>query len=693
MIKIFYKIFKNIIFISFYGCVALLIIFSCIWVYIGKDFPDIDNLKNSHSKSMTRVFDRFGDVVCEWSEKKRVFVSIEEIPSRVIKAFLSAEDKNFLTHSGIDVFRLIKTLFLNTIHKNWKKSPKGASTITQQVAKNFIVGSEKNIVRKLKEAILSIKIEREIPKKKILELYLNNIYFGRGSYGVAFAALSYFSKRLDELDFDECAFLASLPKAPSVLNDPDKCIHRRNWVLKQMCENGFLKKTDLKKYLNKKLILKKERFFQTNYFLEEVRKTFLKKNQSYDQGWSIFTTMDPEIQKIASESLQIGLEKFNNNYEKPKLLPSFARTGRVVQKSDGKILIKVENETFWTESKWYNAININDELILRGNEIINIPEITGGIVVLDADNGEILALVGGYDYNVQKFNCATQAMRQIGSTFKPFVYMSAFESGYKQSSIIIDEPIEIPLGNGLGVYKPKNITGISYGPTTLQVGLTQSRNIVTIKLAKSIGMKKIRNTATEFKIVENMPLQLAMALGACESTLLKLCAAYARMINGGYDIDPHFIKREVPFDALDAYTEKLPGISFDFKKNLSQNFMSAEYPKVVDSRKRIITKEISFIMRNLLENVVSVGTAKKISYLQKDIQGCGYKIGGKTGSTNDFKDAWFVGFLTTPSSKTYIIGVFVGFLTPKTIGENATGGKVALPIFETFIKKLMPHIK
>ena len=683
------KFIKAIIFCSFYFICFVLITFTIVWLYIGKDFPETEYLKDYIPPSMTRIYDRNGEIIQELGSEKRVFVQIDQIPPLLIYAFLSAEDKNFLNHSGIDVLRLITTIFVNTLNGDWNKSPKGASTITQQLTKNFLVGNERSFIRKLKEAVLSLRIEKELSKKRILELYLNHIYLGRGCYGVVASALNYFGKRLDQLIPAECAFLASCAKSPGVLK---KSVTRRNWILRKMMENGFLKEKDLNINLKQNLSMKKETSFHQDYFTEEVKRLLSRNHLNLDLGWSIFTTLDPLLQSIAEKSLQIGLENFEETleYKKANFIPTFLESGIVIQKVNSKLLIRNKDKEFWTSSNnWYEFVNVGDAVLLRNNKIVQIPSATGGIVVLDADNGEVLALSGGYDYKMQNFNCATQASRQIGSIFKPFVYLTAFNNGYRPESTIMDAPIEVYLGQGLGYYRPKNITGISYGITPLHVGLTHSRNLVTVRLAQNIGMKKIRDTAFLFKVTDKMPLQLAMSLGACDTTLLKICASYARMINGGFDIEPHFIKRELPLNAIDGFTNNIPRVSFNFLKNSSQNWHNVSYPKIIDSRRRLINPDLSILMKKLLEKAVEVGTAKKISYLQKSFN---LKIGGKTGTTNECKDAWFIGFVTTPKGKTYIIGVFVGFLTPKSLGEKSTGSKVAMPIFEDFIKNSYTYL-
>ncbi|WP_156962040.1 penicillin-binding protein 1A [Candidatus Paracaedibacter symbiosus] len=667
----------------------------------GRGLSEYDHLKTYEAPVLSRLYATDGQLVSEYAIEKRLFVPFHLIPEQVKLAFIAAEDKNFFYHFGVDVVSTLRALLINTLSNGWQHRPGGASTITQQVAKNFLVGNERSMTRKIKEAIMAFRLEEALPKERIFELYLNQIYLGAGAYGVAAAALIYFDKELDDLSLDEVAFLAALPKAPTALinkQELQRTVHRRNWVIDRMAHLGIVKPRQAELAKTKELQFRTHREYpvQAAYFSSEVRRELHHKfavKTINAGGFTVKTTLDPKLQQLADNALQQGLIDYDRRYgwrgphtkltptdlknwqEKLKALPHVPgmkhwQFAVVLAGNDqeielglpsGKKGVLTSESLAWAHTlaksiQQPNPLQVGDVVLVdkteAGNYILQqIPEVSGAIVVMDPHTGRVLAMSGGYDFEMNQFNCATQAKRQPGSAFKPFVYLAGLERGLTPETKILDRPIHINLGGDRGFYSPRNYTRKYYGSCALRVGLEQSRNVMTIRLAQRIGMTKIIKIAKDFGIQEQMPRQLAMVLGAGETTVLQLTAAYGMLANGGYKITPRLID-----SVQDRYGNTLLD---NTQKNKGELVVNPENIQQLTS---------------MLLGVVARGTAKKL-------QSLGFPVAGKTGTTNDYKDTWFVGY-----TDDLVIGVFVGFLAPKSLGDKETGSKVTVPIFENFAK-------
>ena len=682
-----------------------------LWKY-SPEMPSYSELKNYNPSLTTRVFTSDGLLLDKYFIEERLFVPIDRIPNTLIEAFISAEDKKFYSHFGIDPIAILRASITNFINLFANKRIIGASTITQQVVKNLLLTNEVSFERKIKEMILAIRLEIILPKSKILELYLNDIYLGYGSYGVAAASLNYFNKSLQDLKLDEIAFLAALPKAPNNYNPRTKysqALERRNWVLDRMYQNNFITTEDLKYKINKLVIEDRyeNKFEEANYFREEVRKqlnSLLGNKNLYSQGFIVKTTIDTTFQKIADEVLINGLLQydrnngwrgqiqsvknkkisdpyFQDNHKNP--FPKKWKLSQIVEVHDNslKVIDKESNEIIiYLEegNKWLSKVDfqigdifftekISEEVLIR-----QIPEANGGIIVIDPHTGKILAITGGFSFNLSQFNRATQAKRQSGSAFKPFVYITALKEGYTPSTLILDAPYVVDQGPGLPKWKPSNYTEKFYGLSTMRIGVEKSRNLMTIRLADKIGMEKILNTTRDFNIHKFLDQNLSMALGAGLTTLEDLTNAYAMIVNGGKEIKPIIIQS--------VYDKRGKLIINNEQKvclNCLQNSEILDYkiPKIKNNEIKILDSVIAYQMTSMLEGVVTNGTGKKISILN-------IPLAGKTGTTNDNKDAWFIGF-----SPDLVVGVYVGYDKPKNLGYKQTGSAVAVPIFRDFMKK------
>ena len=729
--KLFTLIFTSLFFISilFLGS-----FFYILWHY-GKDLPDYRQLSKYEPSVVSRVHAENGALLKEYSVEKRVFVPIDVIPKKIISAFLSAEDKDFYDHIGVDVQAIIRALYTNL--KNYGKGKRliGASTITQQVAKNFLLSSEVSFERKIKEAILAVRIERAFSKKEILELYLNEIYLGNNSYGIAAAALNYFDKSLDDLTIDEAAFLATLPKAPSKYNPKknyERVLDRRNWVLNQMHRNGYLTLNERNQFQNTAIVLTKSSGLDNTsapYFSEEVRRKMLKNfgfDALYEGGLSIRTTLNPILQKYADDALFNGLENLDkrqgwrevihnvdlkkmSNNELKNIIKKFEvglpqnRIISVVEKIennkiilytlDGRIGLKFQSKPWLRKQIIYKDKDNNKQIALgkrfknfneflkkgdfvlleKQNKIYSIsqiPKVNGAIIVINPNTGRVLAMTGGYQFTKSEFNRATQAFRQPGSAFKPFVYLAALDQNIKPTDIILDAPLSYDQGVGLPKWKPANYTKKFYGPSPVRLGIEKSRNLMTARLALLVNMKNIKKYGKNFGIYENLPNLLSMSLGAGETTLMKLTTAYAMIVNGGKKITPIIIDRVQDRRGktiLKNDLRRCGNCKFDNFSDLTN------IPKLVDERKQVTNPGSAYQMVSMLRGAVVRGTGRLINKLDKT-------LAGKTGTTNSNQDAWFIGF-----SSDLVVGVYVGFDNPFTLGKRETGSSVAAPIFRDFM--------
>ncbi|MDC3403756.1 penicillin-binding protein 1A [Candidatus Pelagibacter sp.] len=710
-----HRIIKNIfILILSFGLLSALSIIAVLWAF-SNNLPDYKFLKNYKPAVSSKVYSGDGELVNDFSSEKRIFVPYKAISEKVINSFLSAEDKNFFYHPGVDAKGVLRAVVNNISNIIASRRLEGASTITQQVAKNFLLTNEVSLNRKIKEAILAFRIERALSKERILELYLNQIYLGEGTYGVASASLEYFDKPISELNYEEAAMLAALPKAPSRYN-PYKNIKlakfRRDLVLKNLLENGYINESDYKEFTNNKISLKKRKktFTEdTSYYVEDIRKDVVEKlgfDKVYKQGLNISTPINLDLQKIAIKSLREGLisydkrrgwrgpiinsKKLDNwnkdiNLDKFRLEKSINWEIAIVIKID-KFFVDVETENkengtikyeniSWVKKEFDQILKIGDIIYvekLKGNTyaLRQLPEVNGGIVVMDPFTGRVLALSGGFSFKKSEFNRATQALRQPGSAFKPFIYALALENGYTPSTLILDAPLVLEQGSDLKMWKPENYGKKFYGPSTLRMGLEKSRNLMTVRIAQDLGLKKIVNFSKQLRIYEDPSELLSMSLGSAETTLLKLTSAYSSFVNGGKLIMPIMIDRIQDSEGNTIFNnEKRKCINCDQISYLSEN-----YPNIRDEFLQIFSSETAYQMTSILEGTVQNGTGKNLKDLNLD-------IGGKTGTTNSNTDTWFIGF----TSK-LVIGAYVGFDNPKSLGKYETGAKTALPIFKSFVK-------
>ena len=704
------------------------------------DLPDFETLANYDPPIVTRVLASDGRLLAEYAVEKRVFVPIRAVPKPVIDAFLSAEDKTFYEHPGIDIPGIIRAALTNFRNAGKDRRPVGASTITQQVAKNFLLGNEVSIERKIKEAILAFRIEQAYPKDRILELYLNQIYLGQGSYGVVAAALNYFNKNLDQLTISEAAYLAGLPKAPNNYNlvlHPDEAVLRRNYVIGRLLEDGKISKEQADQAMAEPLQVRHRDNTESvtaDYFAEEVRREILAdpklgQDKLYKGGLYIRSSLDPKLQEVADRVLRAGLVRYDqrHGYRGPvtqidpgqdwqKRLAAVPlpvglydwQLAMVIDGSAASLHIGFADGTDGTlplaELKWAQRAEsgkIVGKAIVKATDALQagdvvmvakattdasnnaypantytlrqIPEVSGAMVVMDPHTGRVFAMTGGWSYQQSEFNRATQAYRQPGSSFKPIVYMAALDSGYTPSTIVLDAPITIDQGPGLPPWTPENYGGDYIGPATMRVGIEKSRNLMTVRVAQAVGMQKVVEYAKRLGVVDDLMPTLAMALGAGETTPLRMATAYSQIVNGGKKITPTFIDRIQDRRGETIYRHD--DRTCDGCRVTAWNNQTV--PTIPDTREQILDPRTAYQMVSILEGVVQRGTGTAAKEVGKP-------LAGKTGTTNDSKDAWFVGF-----SPDLTVAVYVGYDAPQSLGGKETGGAIAAPIFRDFMKEAL----
>jgi penicillin-binding protein 1A len=711
---------------------------------VSKDLPDYESLAQYEPPVMTRIHAHDGSLIAEYARERRIFVPINTIPKRVIAAFLSAEDKRFYEHGGLDFQGIARAVWklVESKARGTRRRIEGASTITQQVAKNFLLTSDRTIERKLKEAILAIRIERAYRKDKILELYLNEIYLGIGAYGVAAASLAYFNKELRDLTLEETAYLAALPKAPNnyhPFRKTKRATDRRNWIIGQMESNGYVTAEEAFAAREKPLTVNFRRggahIFAAEYFAEEVRRSLLKEygeQKLYGGGLSVRTTLNPRLQKIARLALTNGLVNYDRRrgwrgpvtkieisgdwgvplgaVEMPRdiapwrlgvvlsakkkkavvgLRPTKEQDGSLTNERQAVEITLEEIQWARTLKKRKKAKAVTD--ILSPGDVIyvapkdpdditgvwslmQIPEVAGGMLAMDPHTGRVLAVVGGFSFDMSQFDRAMQAKRQPGSSFKPIVYATALDNGYKPTSIILDAPIEIEQGPGKDIWKPENYEkDHSAGPSTLRFGIEKSRNQMTVRLAQDMGMPLITEYAKRFGIYDNLLPVLSMSLGAGETTLLRIVTAYSMIANGGKTVRPTLIDRIQDRWGKSVWRHDARECS----NCVAETWSGQVEPEIADNRKQIIDPHTAYQVTSILEGVVERGTAKSLKALKRP-------LAGKTGTTNDEKDGWFVGF-----SPDLVVGVFIGYDIPRPMGKGNTGGRVAAPVFGEFMEKAL----
>ena len=708
------KLLKKLILLTSAGVLVMFVILIAIlWAFSNK-LPDYKFLKNYKPPVSSKVYSGEGQLVSDFSKEKRIFVPYDVIPAKVINSFLSSEDKNFFSHPGVDAKGVMRATINNISNIIYSKRLEGASTITQQVAKNFLLSNEVSLNRKIKEAILAFRIERALSKKRILELYLNQIYLGQGAYGIASASLEYFNKPISELSYDESALLAALPKAPSKYNpynNEELAIHRRNLVLKNLLDNNYLKKEEYEKFINNKIELKKRKkiFLEdTRYYVEDIRKYVVDKfgfEKVYKQGLNIKTPLNLELQNIATLSLRKGLESYDkrkgwrgsltnkknlDNWKKDleifKLEKSIGWQLAIVRKINKfDTLIKTINDLegvidyesiSWTKKEFAKLFKVGDVIYVKKikdnkYELKQLPKVNGGIVVMDPFTGRVYAISGGFSFKKSEFNRASQALRQPGSAFKPFIYALALENNFSPNTLILDAPLVLEQGSDLKMWKPENYGKKFYGPSTLRMGLEKSRNLMTVRIAHAIGVNKIVNFTNQLGIYHDPQELLSISLGSAETTLLKLTSAYCSFANGGKKINPILIDRIQDSEGVTFFNTETR--SCDNCNEIS--YYSKSIPKISDNFDQVISPQSAYQVTSMLEGVIKRGTGKSLRDLNLD-------IAGKTGTTNKNTDTWFIGF----TSK-LVIGIYVGMDEPKSLGRYETGAKTAMPIFKDFVKK------
>ena len=732
MLRALFTLLGLLLIVAIFGAGGVLYVFH----QFGKGLPDYRQLADYEPPVMTRVHAGDGRLLAEYAIENRVFIPIHAMPKRVVHAFLSAEDKNFYSHQGVDFLGVARALIVNVKNIGKQRRKVGASTISQQVAKNFLLTNEVSWKRKVKEAILAFRMERAFTKDRILELYLNEIYLGYGAYGVAAAALNYFNKTLDNLTIAEAAYLAALPKAPNNYHPTRKlkaAMIRRNWVIGRMMDDGVITAEEADIARARPLVVEKRvdtEFVTAGFFAEEVRRELAARyggKQLYKGGLSVRTTINPRFQEFADKAVKDGLESYDRRHgwrgPLTRIDPATAENWgaalaaakipsglgdwqvAVVLELDEKVadigLSDGQKGTIpLAELKWARAwmkgenrgpsVRHPQDVLAVGDVVAveavtanskgvsyptasyslrQIPEIEGALVALDPHTGRVLAMTGGYDHEKSEFNRVTQAKRQPGSAFKPFVYLAALDSGYTPSTLILDAPFVIDQGPGLPKWRPANYTQKFYGPSTMRLGVEKSRNLMTVRLAQTVGMDKIAEYAKRFGIIDDMSQTLAMSLGAGETTLLKLTTGYAMLVNGGKDITPSLIDR-----IQDRHGRTVFNHDTRTCLNCREAFWTGQpVPQLPDLRKQVTNPESAYQMVSILQGVVERGTGVKI-------RAVGKPLGGKTGTTNKSLDAWFVGF-----SPDLAVGVFTGFDRPRSLGRHEQGASVAAPIFRDFM--------
>ncbi|MCF6443649.1 penicillin-binding protein 1A [Nereida sp. MMG025] len=730
---------------AFFGALTIGAIF---WMY-GRDLPSHESLAQYTPPTISRIYSREGQVIDEFARERRLFAPADEIPALVKHAFISAEDKLFYEHKGYDP-RGMAAAVVDAV-KSRGQDVRGASTITQQVMKNFLLSGDRSAERKIKELILAARIEDTLEKEQILELYLNEIFLGQNSYGVAAAAQTYFNKPLTELNVQEAAYLAVLPKAPSryhPVRQRDRAVNRRNFVLREMFENGYIPRDLYEQARNAPLLTVQNGDFESfkgslpprDYFTDEIRRQLTQdfgEDEFFTGGMSVRATVDEDMQIEAADALRRGLERYDRGLGRWRptglTLPAdvlgdedawraalaevnIARDIHLENKWHPAVVLSVEGNSARVgiegvpegedghfvpakDVQWARRVNEDGSLgpratrpadLLRVGEVIHIrkmtadadgsfirwtirqvPEVQGGFMAMDVNTGRVLAMQGGFSYQHSVFNRATQAKRQPGSAFKPFVYAAALDSGYTPATVVVDAPIEINTPQGL--WRPKNASNRYYGPTPVRTGIEQSRNLMTIRLAQEVGMGTIANYAERFGVYEpgTMGRFLANSLGSQETTLFNVVASYAMFANGGERVEPTLV---------DRVQDRFGRTVYKHDQRICDDCQLASLeegaaPRIVSDRERVMDAVTAYQLTSMMEGVVKRGTAKKTV-------GLSVPVAGKTGTTNDAKDVWFVGFTSN-----IVAGCYIGYDTPRPLGQGAGGGSMCGPVFNQFMRK------
>ena len=699
--------------VALLGAIALAGLIVAVYAaWLFHDLPDASELADYRPATATRVYAGDGTLIGEFSDERRIYVPYEQIPLPVVQAFLAAEDRNFFNHGGIDVSGLGRAMFKNVFNAATGRRLEGGSTITQQVAKNVLLTNESSVNRKVKEAILANRLEATLSKQQILELYMNEIFLGYRSYGVAAAAYNYFGKSLEQLAPDEAAFLAALPKGPNNYHPkrhPLRAKARRDWVLDEMAQSGWLARDDLARTQAKPLITqdapRRAQYADADFFVEEARRQALArfgKEEVNRGGYYMRTTLDPSLQSAARDALMKGLENYDrrHGWRGPWGTTDFAdgwqetalrgtrpperraweaaavesvagNNVRVRTADDGATGSLVVEDAAWANAN--RQLRRGDLIFVeaRGNQFAlkQVPAVNGALVAIEPQSGRVLAMVGGYSYGLSSFNRATQAKRQPGSAFKPFVYATALEGDYTPASIVLDAPISFAGGPNGTRWSPENYSREYYGPQSLRRGLELSRNVMTVRLAQSIGMRNVVDLSKKMGVSDDLQPNLSVSLGAGETTPYNLTAAYAAFVNGGRKVDPYLIEL-----VQDRDGETIFRADERRCRECGRPFSGQESPRLEQRGTQVIDPITAYQVSSMLEGVVQRGTAASAASL-------GPHVGGKTGTTNEYRSAWFVGF-----SSDIVVGVFIGFDDNRPLGSGETGATGPVPVFREFME-------
>ncbi|MDA8584668.1 PBP1A family penicillin-binding protein [Rhodobacteraceae bacterium] len=732
MIRFMFSFFGAIFTMVTLGLVMAALTIGGIFYVYGRDLPEVAPLASYQPPTLTRIYSPEGRIIDEYAEQRRIYIPFDEIPDMVKNAFISAEDKNFYEHAGFDLRGIAAALYEAVESRG--ESVRGASTIPQQVAKIIFFGSERAIERKIKEVIQATRMVNTIGREKILEIYLNEIFLGQNAYGVAAAAQTYFNKTLNELNAQEAAYLAALPKAPSTyhpVRELERAVTRRNFVLREMWQNGFLEDVTFEEARVAPLLTvqagDRESFAtklpSRDYFTEEISRQ-LSRDFGQDgfkaAGLTIRATVDPDMQAIAAAALREALEQYDRAQGEwrgasalidPEALaadwrealsntPKLARDvvdwypAVVLNVGPNSARVGVEG---WDDGAdghfitpedlgWIRGANVASDILSVGDVIYvrheggsaddpvfslrQIPGVQGGFTAMDVNTGRVLAMQGGFSYQASNFNRATQGLRQPGSSFKPFVYAAALDSGFTPATIVIDAPIEVETGNG-GIWRPKNASNRFYGPTPLRTGIERSRNLMTVRLAEEVGMPVVAGYAERFGVYDRMDPFLANALGSQETTLFKMVSAYAMFANGGERVEPTLVDRVQDRWGTTIYRHDQRTCADCENRELA----GGKLPGIKSNRKQVMNPITAYQLTSMMRGVVERGTAAGAVNL-------GVPTAGKTGTTNDARDVWFVGFTSTIAA-----GCYIGYDQPEPLGSKASGGKMCGPVFQKFMEK------
>ena len=734
--------------VSFFGAifsmVTLGLLFAALTVggifyMYARDLPSHESLAQYAPPTISRVYSAEGALMDEFATERRLFVPITDIPDLVKEAFISAEDKHFYTHAGYDVQGMLAAAY--EAIKSHGQNARGASTITQQVTKNFLLSGDKTVARKIKEIILATRLEQSLSKDRILELYLNEIFLGQNSYGVAAAAQTYFNKTLNELTPAEAATLGAMPKEPSKyhpVRDHDKLVARRNYVLNEMEQNGYLDKATgeaakaepLRTVQGGQIPAYRDVLPPRDYFTDEIRRQLsgtFGEDQFFTGGLSIRATQDPDLQKLAAKALRDGLEKYDRDQgvwrgtgkvlAPADLTPDTWRAAlaavsglpRDVEGWSAAVVLAVGDKTAtvgvegqdatadipakdvtWARKKKADGslgpkakvpgdlVGVGDVVMVRqvtatdGSvdrwSLRQVPEVQGGFMAMDVNTGRVMAMQGGFSYEDSVFNRATQAARQPGSSFKPFVYAAALDSGFTPATIVVDAPIEVNTPQGL--WTPKNSEAKYYGPVPMRIGIEQSRNLMTVRIAQQVGMDVVAGYAERFGVYDHLQPLLANSLGAQETTLFKMTAAYAMFANGGERVEPTLVDRVQDRYGKTIYRHDARTCT-DCAMDSLPNGSGLD---ITSNRERVMNAITAYQLTTMLQGVILRGTGSGVHLP--------VPVAGKTGTTNDAKDVWFIGFTSN-----VVAGCYMGFDNPRTLGPGAFGGTLCVPIFQAFMEQ------